>query len=299
MAADVEMVRMLSSGDEDASTESEHAHPSGLACRVGPRLVAALGTITLGALGVSLLALSMKNSNASPANTRSVGHMENKVFAIDSAIEPCLCVFDIDRTLTGKQGWTTECPRDVEVSGVWDTAYAQGTLLVSELGGGVGTTFCRSCYTAAVTAGIASGPDSEERAKMLALLGGTNQTKSDWWQDVAYNKDAAVKSSLVVSALDGHKQNAVGSMLWWWRNDMGIPIKDENVHFFDDIAGNVEPFADTPYNARQVSCASRGPVEPNIEGTLDGRIGGCGGVLPEITRTSGVHLCDAAPSEIA
>lgn len=48
----------------------------------------------------------------------------------------CLCVFDVDRTLTGKQGLAegSQCPANRLVEGVWDSAYGGGTLTLSEGG---------------------------------------------------------------------------------------------------------------------------------------------------------------------
>ena len=45
----------------------------------------------------------------------------------------CICVFDVDRTLTGKQGLAegSKCPDNKMVDGVWDSAYGGGTLTLS------------------------------------------------------------------------------------------------------------------------------------------------------------------------
>jgi hypothetical protein len=197
-------------------------------------------------------------------------------------------VFDIDRTLTAKQGWAPQCPTDQEMPGVDDKAYAKGTLVLSELGSkGLGSTFCAKCHTGIVTAGIATGEGSDERMKILEAIGGKDKTTTDWWQDVAFNPATEVKSSLVVQAKDGNKQDSVRSMVNWWKAN-GLDLADENVWFFDDIAGNVQPFDGTGFNAIQVSCESRGPKE---WGGWDGKIGGCGGQLHEIEPKKGVHVC--------
>ena len=44
---------------------------------------------------------------------------------------PCLCVFDIDRTLTGQQGAGSRCPLNKEIPDVWDSAYGGGRLSLS------------------------------------------------------------------------------------------------------------------------------------------------------------------------
>ena len=45
----------------------------------------------------------------------------------------CICIFDVDRTLTGKQGLAegSQCPGNKIVDGVWDTAYGGGILTLS------------------------------------------------------------------------------------------------------------------------------------------------------------------------
>ena len=51
----------------------------------------------------------------------------------------CLCVFDVDRTLTGKQGLAdgTQCAGNKIVDGVWDSAYGGGTLTLSQAAQGL------------------------------------------------------------------------------------------------------------------------------------------------------------------
>jgi len=205
------------------------------------------------------------------------------------ALKPCLCVFDIDRTLTGKQGWAEKCPENLEVDGVQDTAYGQGTLLLSDFAQNMCHTFCSHCYHGIVTAGQASGDGSGERAEILRRLGGTKHTRSDWWQDVSFNPAAEVRSSLVLQAKDGMKQEAVKSMLKWWKSDQHVDIKYEDVHFFDDVRANVEGFQGTGFNARQISCDVRGVVE--WDGMFDGQVGGCGATVPEVSPDKGVKLC--------
>jgi len=175
--------------------------------------------------------------------------------------------------------------------GVQDQAYAQGTLLLSQLGQGIESTFCGKCKAGIVTAGIASGDNSPERAEILKAIGGTSHTYMDWWQDIKFNPNADIQSSLVLQALDGSKQNAVRGMVTWWKVNHKIDFADENVWFFDDIAGNVAAFKGSGFNARQVSCDEpRGPAE-KLPGQFDGKTGGCGGIYSEIVNTTGVHTC--------
>jgi len=192
---------------------------------------------------------------------------------------PCLCIFDVDRTLTGKQGEAERCPGNRKVGSVFDTAYGGGKMVVSQLGLGLQTTFCGKCYRGIVTAGIVGGPGSAERGTVLKLLGGEAATLSSVWSP----RDA-VASSLVVGAIDGRKQESAKGIVEWFRKQKGINIPNKKVHFFDDRDGNVPPFAGTGFNARQVSCKSRGVQ-------AEGLIGRCGATPAEVVETAGVSAC--------
>ena len=73
------------------------------------------------------------------------------------ATEDCLCIFDIDRTLTGKQGDLTSptCDKNKLENSIWDTAYGGGWLTLSEAAQTLPETFCNSCYLGVVSAGDA------------------------------------------------------------------------------------------------------------------------------------------------
>mmetsp|Transcript_26921 Transcript_26921/g.47909 ORF Transcript_26921/g.47909 Transcript_26921/m.47909 type:complete len:254 (+) Transcript_26921:100-861(+) len=79
--------------------------------------------------------------------------------------QPCLCIFDIDRTLTGKQGDTGRCPGNRVTDG-WDGAYGGGKLTLSKLGQQIGSTFCGQCRLAAITA------HGSQRQQVEAVLAG-------------------------------------------------------------------------------------------------------------------------------
>jgi len=190
---------------------------------------------------------------------------------------PCLCLFDVDRTLTAQQGLAKSCPGTAEVPGVNDTAFGGGTLVLSALAQGIQGTFCGKCYRGVVAAGDAGGEHSDERGVLMQMLGGAQATAEGTWS--GWN---SVESLLVVGAVDTQKQNAVKSLVDWMQSHHGIVIKYGHVHFFDDNVKNVPPFQGTGFNARQVSCKSRD------EGGL---IGVCGGLPEEIVDTPGVHTC--------
>jgi len=112
----------------------------------------------------------------------------------------CLCVFDVDRTLTGKQGQALRCPGNEEQAGTTDGAYAGGTLVLSRLATGVQNTFCRDCYRSIVSSGFLTGEGSVERSRILGLLGGPAATLSASW-----SQRKPVTSPLVVGSLCKHR----------------------------------------------------------------------------------------------
>mmetsp|Transcript_66284 Transcript_66284/g.158154 ORF Transcript_66284/g.158154 Transcript_66284/m.158154 type:complete len:654 (+) Transcript_66284:102-2063(+) len=210
----------------------------------------------------------------------------------------CLCVFDVDRTLTGKQGTANKpendggCPADKEIYGIWDTAYRGGWLTISDAGRHLKDTFCSKCYMGIVSAGMASGRFSRERTYLLenvlvgepfqALLSSNSQT-SHW-------SVRSVHSPLVLGWPDGQKQDAVAGIVAWYEQQ-GIRIADEDVYFFGDRTENIPPFGSTSFNAREISCVSR---DMRID---NGIVGYCGATVDEIVDTKGVHVCgDATPT---
>lgn len=190
-------------------------------------------------------------------------------------LDNCLCLFDIDRTLTAMQGSTAKhCPSSLLVDGVWDSAFDTGTLQLSELSQNIQSTFCGRCYRGVISAGDAGGHNSEERTEILKRLGGTGVTLSSHW-----SSPDNVVSPMVVGAPDGFKQESARAVVDWFATQ-GVDIRDSHVHFFDDRDGNVPPFKGTGFNARQISC-----------GTRDGRVGACGAALEEIVPDAGVVTC--------
>jgi len=199
--------------------------------------------------------------------------------------DPCLCVFDVDRTLTGKQKVGDHCPANKRYDGVWDSAYGGGPLSLSNLARQLPQTFCATCYMGIITAGDVSGHNSAERALIVKQLtaapmrgfgGGTAPT----WSDTNHGN-----TPLLVKQSDGTKLQAISRILAWYKEKSNgrVHIADKAVFFFDDKRSNVVPFEWGRYNARQVSCATRDPAQLT---------GLCGGTVKEIQRTEGVILCD-------
>merc|ERR1740129_1347488 len=96
---------------------------------------------------------------------------------------------------------------------------------------------------------------------------------------------------LVIGAHDYHKQEAVRSMVDWLRQAKGVKVEDHEVYFFDDSSHNTPPFAGTGFNARQVSCKSRGRT------FKEHAVGFCGGKVSEAVRGRGVKTCDDAKAD--
>jgi len=206
---------------------------------------------------------------------------------------PCLCIFDVDRTLTGKQweSFGNECSGNKEVTGVDDDAYGRGTLTLSVAGQHLNETFCHECYYGIVSAGIASGPRSHERDSLVQLLHGPHAPANEWDD----NCGIPVKAPLVLGCQDGTKQNAVRSIVEYYAtiHPDSPKFADNDVHFFDDRESNVAPFNGTGFNAHQISCASRDPApfSRTVHGSHQGAVGFCGATLNEITPDKGVKLC--------
>ncbi|CAE8592812.1 unnamed protein product [Polarella glacialis] len=138
----------------------------------------------------------------------------------------CLCIFDVDRTLTGKQEDTTRCPQN-KVTHSIDPAYHGGHrhLTLSQLGQNLESTFCKACILAIISA------ESTHRLVVEALLHG----------------------GPTVHGCDGLCKVKKATKL---ASELGVAHR--RVFFFDDKASNVMHFKGSGMNAHQVSCGSRG-----------------------------------------
>jgi hypothetical protein len=192
-------------------------------------------------------------------------------------VSDCLCVFDVDRTLTAKQGWY-DCPGTEAHNDVPDWAYNGGTLILSDLAQGIKESeACGSCYMGMVSAGTASGPNSIERT----ILDGLVEPQYDVGGYVE-GCPSPVWGTKVMACGEGIKQRAVDDIIAWLGNN-GVTIDPHKVHFYDDKENNIGGFINSGYHAHQISCASR-----------DGNRGGCGGTRAELVGdhvAPGQHFC--------
>lgn len=198
----------------------------------------------------------------------------------------CLCVFDIDRTLTGRQGAIKTCPRNRIVRGVPDDAYGHGDLTLSALANeGINRTFCVACYLGICSAGGAGGTDSEERKVLVEEVLRTppqDELIRTISNATSWSHGKHVQSPLVYGKSNRRKQDAVEEIRQWY-GENGITIAAERVYFFGDRTENMEPFRQKGFNAREISCASR-------DWHID-MVGFCGATPEEIVDTPGVSHC--------
>jgi hypothetical protein len=199
---------------------------------------------------------------------------------------PCLCVFDIDRTLTGKQGAVDQCPHDEIAHGIADRAYGNGDLTLSALATqGIGSTFCSKCYLGLCSTGDAGGEGSDERRylleKVLSPIIDKVPGSSRWsyWGDVS--------SPLALGVPNTQKQLAVEDIRRWYKSQ-NVCVARGEVYFFGDRTENIAPFAAMGFNSREVSCGSR---DPHLyQGS--GMVGLCGAAPEEIVEEKGNFLCE-------
>lgn len=193
------------------------------------------------------------------------------------AADACLCLFDVDRTLTGKQGVSgPQCPGNKVFPGVQDPAFAQGDLTLSALGQGMSKTFCGKCHLGIISAGAAGGDD--EKQLLRAALTGASELPNDW------SGPNQVTSPMVFGCPDAQKSQAARGVVQWYAEQRNVHVKPENVHFFDDHTGNTGGFAALGYNARQISCATR-------DASIGDVVGVCGAALAEIVPGKGTFNC--------
>jgi hypothetical protein len=194
----------------------------------------------------------------------------------------CLCVFDIDRTLTGKQGEESNCTNDLLIPGVFDAGYIGGTLLLSEFTTHVYQTFCSECYLGIISAGNASGPGSMERMVLHKVLSSFGKLPTSEWSPAGCNN---VTSPLVTSCPDTEKWGSMPAVVSWYEQHENVSIDPSEVFFYDDKAINVNAFRQGKFNnAKQISCGDR-------DFMWGSDLGHCGARVEEVKRFSGVQLC--------
>jgi len=192
----------------------------------------------------------------------------------------CLCIFDVDRTLTGKQGDTDQCPPNQVIPNVEDSAYGGGQLTLSDLAQHLEETFCSSCYLGIISAGSAGGPAEKDVLQGIMAKGVTGaKGVPPFWSG-----PDEITSSLIIGCPDANKGRCAKGVVGWYAQQ-NIIIPPEEVYFFDDHVGNTASFAPHGYNARQISCSSRDWTVGN------GLVGLCGASITEVVQSKGIVNC--------
>jgi len=199
-------------------------------------------------------------------------------------ISDCLCIFDIDRTLTAKQEYE-DCPGTRKYPNIWDYAYYGGPLILSEMAMRLNETFCGECYFGIVSAGVAGGPKYIERQVLDTLV--DPKYNVGGWNDGCPTPTWGTKQ---LCCGEGDQKSTAARDIVNWLGSKGITIADDHVHMFDDKRNNIEAFQHETFNAHQISCANRSANHPDR--------GGCGGRIDEIVKTAGVHFCDPVVTEV-
>ncbi|CAK0830492.1 unnamed protein product [Prorocentrum cordatum] len=194
----------------------------------------------------------------------------------------CLCLFDVDRTLTAKQN-SEHCHRNGTylVPGVADTAYHGGGLVLSELAQNVRRSFCGSCLRGVLSNGDVGGPHSAMRHVVSAVLGGPEWTLTNKWEHYVDGR----RSTLMVGIPNAEKARVAADVVSWSE----VEIEKTRVYFFDDSAENVRQFKGTGMNAQQISCTSR---------DKGAHLGVCGGRTDELSEDGGVLTCEDKGSPV-
>eukprot|EP00931_Biecheleriopsis_adriatica_P107302 TRINITY_DN8164_c0_g1_i3.p1 TRINITY_DN8164_c0_g1~~TRINITY_DN8164_c0_g1_i3.p1 ORF type:complete len:314 (+),score=37.78 TRINITY_DN8164_c0_g1_i3:75-1016(+) len=206
--------------------------------------------------------------------------------------DACLCVFDIDRTLTGRQGDVQTCPRN-RIIDEYDHGYDGGKATLSALSqDGISQTACKDCYLGICSAGSGSGAssgwnkyilDNIMRNELQDNLTAMMPEMSIW----SYGTD--VRSPYVLNQGNKIKQHAVEGIRRWYEA-RNINISPNNVYFFGDRTENIQPFKERGFNSREISCGSRDYNPKWYRGS--GIIGYCGAKPEEIVREQGNILCE-------
>ncbi|CAJ1333685.1 unnamed protein product [Effrenium voratum] len=191
------------------------------------------------------------------------GQVEKGSSSYCTAVEQtadCLCVFDIDRTLTARQNASTSCPGTRELD-IWDYSYGGGKVLLSALSvAGINSTFCDNCYLGICSAGNGSGVTSAWNQFLL------DQVMRSKAQDALSEQFAFVKqwtlgsrvnSPYVLMQPEGTKHRAAEKIRRWYEDQFGFQLERSKVYTFDDKVENIQSFAYSGLSSKQVSCASR------------------------------------------
>jgi hypothetical protein len=256
-------------------------------CALVTRRPAACAALVAAAILIVAAAATAADAATAPRHHRAL-----------SSNKECLCIFDVDRTLTTLQGSKT-CPGDRIYANVADPAYppTTGPFTASEFALRVGQSWCgRSCRLAVITAGtMPSGgkPDAEHRVIADLLSKNNGNAKMPGPEKLPWASFSSGQlAPFVHSAPHLAKFKAVPTIQKYYANNAGAKIDDDAVFFFDDIAANVQPWRSTKYHAHQISCLTRARDPQKTSSPSNNKeLGLCGATLAEINALAFRKTC--------
>lgn len=214
------------------------------------------------------------------------------------APEKCLCLFDVDRTLTSRQLQTDaatdeKCPKtqyapQVDGKAVIDWSYKGGRLRLSELTLNMDQTFCvkQNCFMGVISAGGASG-DDEKKILYDHIKGNSEENAGGAGFGQFASVDANVHMQKIVFTPDPLKGDVAKKIFDWLNSKEGkaAGIPANKVWLFDDHLGNAAEMEKYGFNGREVSCKTRDQSIGN------GLVGLCGAELSEVVPSKGISTC--------
>lgn len=202
----------------------------------------------------------------------------------------CLCIFDVDRTLSAKPttaGGKTFCPGSQPVRGVNAKEYERGDFTLSDLGINLESTKCgMHCYLGVISASGYEAGKMSTVADIFTRAGLKHpiRRKDACWRRghgriygyVLGRGASHRKCPYIMRTPEGRKQEFVKDIIsFHMKMNPGVKFGNSKVHFYDDVKHNVEGFisSKSPFRAHQISCEMRA-----------GRKGECGATVAEADR---------------
>ncbi|CAJ1368584.1 unnamed protein product [Effrenium voratum] len=217
----------------------------------------------------------------------------------DPPMGQCLCLFDVDRTLTSRQlqdpaaTADEQCPATKDaplVNGkvVIDYAYKAGRLRLSDLAQKLDQSFCsrQKCFMGVISAGGASGDDEKQVLYDRLHASSPGKVGGQTFGEYAQINDKVWTLKMVFTP-DPNKGEAAKKIFDWLNSPDGhnANIPSSEVYFFDDHLGNAGEMAKYGFNGREVSCRVRDQSIGN------GLVGLCGAELSEVVPSKGITTC--------
>lgn len=214
----------------------------------------------------------------------------------------CLCVFGLQRVLTGKQDTQPKetmgdgaCPANMGTL-IFDSSNdLAGDMTISDLGQKMASTWCgQSCYLGIIAGSMAPSMQTQMSFELSKDQGNRlMQASKDFpfrWDDDKANNLTKANGPFLFNVDLKNAFKSVPKITDYYKKTAGVNIADTDVFFFDDVAENINGWRNTKYNARQVSCKSR-------ETFKNKDVGLCGATADELNALKfkkGCNLCNGA-----